>query len=558
MNKNYEYYNDHPFYDDFEKFIDGISERYGNKIAITYRNSSKDKNAIKISFRAFSRDVHALASEFYKKGMSGTHCAIIGGLSYEWICTYLAVQIIGAVAVPLDREWTGEDLVSTTRFAECKYIVYDSDIASKICECLSNKDITGFEMKSERENGIIDLIRLGDPYWKYAKKLDTRALSALVFTSGTTGKGKGVMLCQDGILNDIYNGLKLIRAGERSIVSLPPHHTYGSNIGILALLYAGTNIYLSSGLRQIVQEMKEFKPDFMVLVPLYVETFHKRIMASLREQNKEKLVSKARKLSGALRYINIDLRRKLFKQILAAFGGELKFIICGGAPLRPDLVKDFDDFGIALLNGYGITECSPLISVNRNHYNCVGSIGLPIPSMDVKIEEPNENGEGEICARGANVMLGYYKEPAETSKVLDKEHYFHTGDIGRIDENGVIYITGRVKNLIILSNGKNVYPEEIETAVAAIPGVSDVVVYEGMSRRGTDHNQIVAEIYPDKDFIEKNDIKAVNDYFRSRINEYNRTTVKYKQVGFVKVRKEEFPKNTLRKITRFKLDMTIE
>ncbi len=558
MNQNFEYYHDHPFYGDFEAFLDGIADRYGNKTAITYRNHPKDKTAIKISFRALSRDVHALASQFYRMGMSGKHCAIVGGLSYEWICSYLAVQIISGVAVPLDREWLAEDLTSTIRFAECSYLVYDYEVSSKLESFKADPNMTSIAMRSEEDDGVMKLIRTGDPYWMYPEKLDTRAMSALVFTSGTTGKGKGVMLCQDGILRDCYNGLKLIRAGERSIVSLPPHHTYGSNIGILALLYAGTNLYLSNGLRQILQEMKKFKPDFMVLVPLYVETFHKRILATLREQNKEKLVANARKLSGALRYVNIDLRRTLFKQILEAFGGELKFIICGGAPLRADLVKDFNDFGIDLLNGYGITECSPLISVNRNHFNYVGSVGLPIPSMDVKIEDPNESGEGEICVRGANVMLGYYKEPGETAKVMDEEHYFHTGDIGRINENGTISITGRVKNLIILSNGKNVYPEEIETAVAAIPGVSDVVVYEGVSRRGSDHNQIVAEIYPDQDFIAKSGIEDVNEYFRGHINEYNRTAVKYKQVLVVKVRKEEFPKNTLRKITRFKLDQTID
>ncbi len=549
MNKNYPLYNNYPFYESFEKYIDGIAERYGNEIAITYRRDSKDKEPIKVSFRSFACDVRALANAFYKKGMSGTHCALVGGLSYEWICTYLAVQMIGAVVVPLDREWSGEDLCSTIAFAECQYLIHDSDLIEKLGECKA----TALEMFE-----IGELLRTGDPFWKYPKTIDTRALSALVFTSGTTGKGKGVMLCQNGILSDLYNGLKIIHSGKRTVVTLPPHHTYGSNIGIFALLYAGTNIYLSNGLRQIAREMKEFKPDFMVLVPLYVETFHKRIMTTLREQNKEKMVADARKLSNGLRRLNIDLRRKLFKPILSAFGGELEFVVSGGAPLRPDMAKDFEDFGITLLNGYGITECSPLISVNRNDYNCIGSVGVPIPSLDVKIDEPNEAGEGEICVRGANVMLGYYKQPEETAKVMDEEHYFHTGDIGRVDENGVIYITGRVKNLIILSNGKNVYPEEIETAVAAIPGVLDVVVYEGISRRGTEHNGIVAEIYPDKDFLEKNGVENAHEYFRSHIGEYNRSAVKYKQVQVVKVREEEFPKNTLRKITRFKLDMTID
>ncbi len=558
MNQNYPFYNNYTFYGSFEKYVDGISERYGNKIAITYRENPRDKEPVKVSYRTLACDVHALANEAYKRGMAGKHCALVGRLSYEWICSYIAIQMIGAVVVPLDKDWTAEELSSTIGFAECAYLICDSELSAKSDVICAENELSLIKMNDPEDHGVFEMMRSGDPYWKYPGMLDTRAMSALVFTSGTTGKGKGVMLCQDGILSDVYNGLKILKAGQRSIVSLPPHHTYGSNIGIIAPLYAGTNLYLSSGLKYIVQEMKEFAPDYMILVPLYVETFHRRILSALKDSGKEKLVESMKSISNALRYLRIDLRRKLFKQILDSFGGELQFIVCGGAPLRAELVRDFDALGITLINGYGITECSPIISANRNDYNCPGSIGVPIPSMDIKIDQPNEDGEGEICARGANVMLGYYKQSEETAKVIDSEHYFHTGDIGRIDENGVLYITGRIKNLIILSNGKNVYPEEIETDISAIAGVSDVVVYEGVSRRGNDHNKVVAEIFPDYDYLKKNGIEDANDYFKVKISEYNRSAVKYKQVGYIKVRKEDFPKNTLRKITRFKLDMSIE
>ncbi len=558
MSKNYALHRDHPFYDSFERFADGIDERYGHATAITYRSNPRDKQPVTVSYRAFSRDLHALAHTAYKMGMSGKHCALIGGLSYEWICTYIALQMIGAVVVPLDREWSGEELAATVAFAECKVAFYDADLSEKMKAVCKKTRLTTVQMRAGEETGVFEMIRSGDPYWKYVGVLDTRAMSTLVFTSGTTGKGKGVMLCQHGILSDLYNGLKILQAGARTIATLPPHHTYGSNIGILALLYAGASIYLSSGLRHIVQEMKEVKPDFMVLVPLYIETFHRRIMSSLRDGEKEKLVARMRAVSNGLRHVNVDLRRRLFRRVLAAFGGELRFIISGGAPLREDLVKDFDDFGITLINGYGITECSPLISANRNRFVRLGSVGVPIPSMEVKIAEANEDGEGEICVRGANVMLGYYKESEETAKVIDRERYFHTGDIGKLDEDGVLYITGRIKNLIILSNGKNVYPEEIETAVGAIPGVGDVVVYEGVSRRGIEYNQVVAEIYPDHECLKGLGVTDAEGYFREQLAAYNREAVKYKQVGYIKVRDEEFPKNTLRKIMRFQLDMSIE
>ncbi len=558
MNHNYPLYNYVPEYNTFAEFIDGNAERYGDKIALTYRVNPRDKTTVRVSFRDLARDVHALASNAAAQNMTGVHCALIGHLSYEWVCTYIALQTIGAVVVPLDREWAAEDLATTIHTAECRYIFCDHDMTQKQEIILQeNTDAVVIKLHTTDGSGVADLMKTGDATFAFPT-VDPRAMSALVFTSGTTGKGKGVMLCQGGILSNAYNGLRLIRAGERCIVALPPHHTYGSNIGVITLMYAGTELYLSNGLKYILQEMKEFKPDFMVLVPLFVETFYRRITAAIHDGGKEKLVNTMKGVSGVLRHIGIDLRRVFFKQILAAFGGELRFIVSGGAPLRPELVRDFDALGILILNGYGITECSPLIGVNRNKFNRVGSIGLPIPSMEVKIDQPNEAGEGEILARGANVMLGYYHDPEATAAAIDTDGFFHTGDIGRFDKDGALYITGRIKNLIILSNGKNVYPEEIETAISGIPGVVDVVVYEGVSRRGVEHNQVVAEIYPDKDHFEKAHIEDIEAYFHDAMEVYNRTAVQYKKVGLIKVRTEEFPKNTLRKIMRFKLDMTID
>ncbi len=559
MKHNYDLYRDHPCYGTFRAMIDGNAERFGDRNAISYRKTPRTKEVTHITFRTLANQIHAFANEAFARGMAGKHCALIGRLSYEWICVYMGLQTIGAVVVPLDKEWAGEDLAATVASAECSFVFCDCDLPKKYEAILAaNPEAILIPMNHADGEGVAEMIRTGDPNKKPDITIDPRAMSALVFTSGTTGKGKGVMLCQGGIIADAYNGLHNIRAGERTVVALPPHHTYGSNIGIVALLYAGTEIYLSSGIKYILQEMKEVRPDFMVLVPLFVETFYRRIQASVHDGGKDKLVSFMKGVSGVLRKVHINLQRKFFKQILEAFGGELRFIICGGAPLRPELVKDFDAFGIQLLNGYGITECSPLIGVNRNEFNRVGSVGIPIPCMEVKIDQPNENGEGEICARGENVMLGYYKDPEETARVIDADGFFHTGDIGRLDKDGCLYITGRIKNLIILANGKNVYPEEIETAISSIPGVVDVVVYEGVSRRGIEHNQVVAEIYPDAEYFKKNGIEDISAYFRAEMEDYNRTAVQYKKVGLVKVRTEEFPKNTLRKIMRFKLDMSID
>jgi long-chain acyl-CoA synthetase len=233
-------------------------------------------------------------------------------------------------------------------------------------------------------------------------------------------------------------------------------------------------------------------------------------------------------------------------------------LITGGAPINQEILDTFDAIGITVLNGYGITECAPLISVNHNRFINKGSVGPVLPVDTVKIDDPNEDGEGEILVKGPNVMLGYYNNEEATRDAFDEEGYFRTGDYGKIDKNNVIYITGRKKNLIILSNGKNVYPEEIESELSAVPGVLDIIVYEGKSKRGMEHNAIVAEIYPDKEFLERNEITDKQQYFQEYVDKYNRTAVPYKKVAVLRVRDEEFPKNTLRKILRFKMDMTID
>ena len=233
-------------------------------------------------------------------------------------------------------------------------------------------------------------------------------------------------------------------------------------------------------------------------------------------------------------------------------------MISGGAPISHEIVSFFDSIGIATLNGYGITECAPLIAVNRSRYRVQDSVGHVIEIDTVKIDSPDENGEGEILVKGPNVMLGYYQKEEATAEAVDKEGFFHTGDYGRLRKDGVLFITGRKKNLIILSNGKNVYPEEIESALSSLPGVLETVVYEGISKRGTEHNAIVAEIFPDTEYLKKNGITDAYTYLKEHINDYNRNATPYKKIGILKVRTEEFPKNTLRKILRFRLDLSID
>jgi long-chain acyl-CoA synthetase len=252
------------------------------------------------------------------------------------------------------------------------------------------------------------------------------------------------------------------------------------------------------------------------------------------------------------------MRKKVFTQIRKAFGGEIKTIITGGAPINQDIIDFFEGIGISIINGYGITECAPIISANRSRNIVRGRFVNVLDMDDVKILDPNEDGEGEICVKGPNVMLGYYKDDQATKEAIAADGYFKTGDYGKLTADRVLYITGRKKNLIILSNGKNVYPEEIENELISVPGVQDVIVYEGKSRRGMEYNAIVAEIVPDKEYIEKNNIQDVKAYLHGYVTAYNKGAVPYKKIAILKVRNQDFPKNTLRKIMRFQIDMSID
>ena len=544
--------------------VEDMGELYSDRVAYSFRIKPNDKEIQKKTYTQLRDDVRALATEFIAKGVPGKHVALIGKLSYHWVLVYYATLASGGVLVPLDKEWLAKDLADTGAKAEVSFIFCDGDIIEKgraVAEAAGAADPITLEYGEGTVDELVEAgrVKFGEDNSVYFNApIDVNAMSLLVFTSGTTGKGKGVMLSQKNILSDIADPLQHIDFTFKSVGVLPPHHTFGSTVNILGHNCIGCEVYLSSGIRYVQKELKEQTPGHMVLVPLYLETFYRKIMANIKDQGKEKLIARMIKISNLLRKVGIDLRRKLFKAVLAAFGGEVRMVVCGGAPINQDILSFFDGVGIEILNGYGITECAPIIAVNHSHDIIPGSVGPALDINEVKIHDPNEDGEGEIWARGSNIMLGYYKDEEATKDAITEDGYFRTGDYGKLGKKGEIYITGRKKNLIILSNGKNVYPEEIEAEFIAVPGVIDIVVYEGQSKRGMEHNAIVAEVYPDQDYITKNGITDIYAHLKKYVDEYNLTAVPYKKIAVLKVRTEEFPKNTLRKIMRFKIDMTIE
>lgn len=578
MNKNYPIYKT-TFIDDMRSLVEEAAQNFSDSIAISYKENYWDKEVKKVTFLQWREDVRGLGTYLISKGYRETNIAILGENSYGWCCSFFAVMAIGSVTVPVDKELPIEDIDGIITTTGTKVLIYGKSSEAKVKEMLRNGGLKTVEMIiSVASSNSIEVSELGDrtlrtledvqtegaglyaagdnSYYDY--KIDVNKLASIVFTSGTTGKGKGVMLSQANIGLDMTLGMYNFDITRKTLHVLPPHHTFGSTVNYVGHLSQGCEVYISSGIKHVSDEIKEQQPTHLILVPAFLEVMNRKIWATARKDGKEGLLKAMVKVSNFLRKFGVDVRRKLFASVLSAFGGKLELIICGGAKLDEEIIRNFDALGITILNGYGITECAPLISANRNKYQKPGSVGTPILACRVKIDNPDENGEGEICVKGPNVMLGYYNNPEATAEVFDKDGFFHTGDYGKLDEEGWIYITGRKKNLIILSNGKNVYPEEIEADLQKVEGVSEVVVYAGESRVQKDKITIVAEIFPDADLLAHMGVNNAQEYFENQVKALNAKMPPYKAVKCVKLRDTEFQKNTSRKITRFNIDKTID
>ena len=578
MNKNYPIYKT-TFIDDMRSLVEEAAQNFPDSTAISYKENYWDKEVRKVTFAQWRDDVRNLGTALICNGLREEKVAIVGENSYGWCCSFFAVMAIGAVTVPVDKELPIEDIDGIITTTDCKAVIFGKASEAKIKEILHNgglktvrrlisvnpeSSLRDAELDGKSISSLAEMQQNGERAYSegnnsyYDYRIDVNKLASIVFTSGTTGKGKGVMLSQANIALDMTLGMYNFDITRKTLHVLPPHHTFGSTVNYVGHLAQGCEVYISSGIKHVSDEIREQQPTHLILVPAFLEVMNRKIWTTARKEGKEKLLKVMMKVSDSLRVLGIDIRKKLFSSVLKAFGGKLELIICGGAKLDEEIINTFDSLGITILNGYGITECSPLISANRNRYRKPGSVGTPILACRVKIDNPDENGEGEICVKGPNVMLGYYNNPEATAEVFDKDGFFHTGDYGKLDEEGWIYITGRKKNLIILSNGKNVYPEEIEADLQKVEGVAEVVVYAGESRVQKDRITIVAEIFPDSELLADKGIEDMQSYFEEQVKNLNAKMPPYKAVKRVKLRDSEFQKNTSRKITRFNIDKTIE
>ena len=518
-------------YETFEQFLTLVRGKYDDKVL--FRTKRRKSESV-VTYNQFYDDVQKLTLHFSKTYGTRNKIAVIGENSYEWILTYFAVVCSNNIIVPIDKELSANDVVEILTECECSTLIYSKDYED-ISEEI-NGIFPSFESISmPKLHGIIESVQ--SVAWI---ETDKNAPAAIIYTSGTTGKSKGVMLSQKNICEDARAACSFIELYGRSLALLPFHHTFAFMVSGLANIYYGVDTLIVPSLKNVMELINDFKPTYLAVVPMIVEKVDKGILQKIEKSGKKGLLGAIDKVCKPFDALGIGLRNKCFSAIRNGLGGKLDFIISGGAPIDQQIIDRFDSYGIRILNGYGISECSPVVSVNRRYHSRKGSVGQALPGVKVRIDNPDENGEGEICVRADTVMLGYYNMPEETEKVMESG-WFRTGDLGKIDKDGFIYITGRIKNLIILSNGKNVSPEELETLVGRIPGVVECLVSE-------EDNKLIAEIYPDEEFrTMQSDIQA---YFDEQIDQLNDMLPPYKAIAKITIRDTEFMKTTTKKIKR--------
>lgn len=558
--KNYEY-NKAVKIDTIKELMDLAEKEDGDKIAFEYRNE-KDKSKIEaITYKEFQYDTYYLGTALLQLGINKNHIAVIGENSYKWLTVYLTVLKSDSVLVPIDRELPEKDIINILKSSDSEVLFYAGKYEKYIekfkKELPNIKYFIGFDRNENLENvlsykKIMDLgkerYEAGDKSYASIEHKDTNILKLLVYTSGTTGDPKGVMLTEHNLVSCVYYGLQVAEIKTKCLSVLPYHHTYEAVAGILVALHKHATICINDSLKNVLKNLQLYKPDYIYLVPAFTEVFYKNIWGTVKKEGKEAGLKFLIKLSNVLRKMGIDLRGKLFKSIHSAFGGNLKEIICGGAPIRPEIGKFFNDIGVMLLNGYGITECSPLVSVNRPKFNDSSTVGVILPCCEVKIENPNDEGDGEIWVKGDIVMMGYYKDKERTDKVL-KDGWFNTEDYGKVNEKGQLVINGRKKNVIVLTNGKNVYPEEIENYILRIPYVEETIVKSVKNDIGQEV-ALCAEVYLNSDKVKELEIENVEEQLKKDISKETKELASYKHITKIEIRKTEFIKTTTKKIKR--------
>ncbi len=563
-----------PFYEvrklhDLRDLISQSVQLYGDRPAFEVKDFKN--NHYNITYNEYFEQINALGTALVDMGLKNEKIAIAGDNCYEWCLSYMATVNGVGVIVPIDKELLFDDINDILNISDVKLFFCDKKIYKKLEERKSElkEDLQIVLIRTEKkddETVIEDLIERGRKLLaegdrRYLEaEIDPDAMCSLLFTSGTTGMSKGVMLCHRNFCFEVMSAMSVVKIHPEDcgISLLPLHHTFESSIILFFAPYCGAKVTFCDGFKYVLKNMKEFNPSVFVAVPLLLETVHRRLMKAIKAKpHGEFLFNLGKVLVKAGKKVGIDLKNVFFKEIIDTFGGNMRLIICGAAPINPQILKDFDAIGIQIIFGYGLTECAPLAIINHDRLHLAESVGVPIPGSEAKIHKPDSTGVGEICVKGDMVMLGYYENEEETNKVIDKDGFFHTGDLGYVDKKGHYYISGRSKNVIVTSNGKNIYPEELEYHLAEDILVGECLVLADKNKKGEDI--VGARIFPNFEELKEQTGKDADDFsdrelhdiFEKTVNTVNEKLPSYKKILNFKIRRTEFLKTTTQKIKRF-------
>lgn len=558
--KSTEYFYDYPKYSNIKEMMQEATQKYAENIAfIIKEKKEKEVTYQNITYREFGEQVNRLGAGLFELGLKGKRIAIIGKNRYEWALSYVAILLGDMTAVPLDKGLTETEIRNSLIQSKADCIIFEEKYYEIINQLKSEGEINLQELicmdKIEGVKSIEEVMNLGSQESKKDYEncdINSDEMRILLFTSGTTSASKGVMLTQRNIAENIHS-MKCVEGilpTDRNLAFLPYHHTFGST-GQLIMLASGVATAFPDGLRHIAENFREYKVSLFVGVPLLIESIYGKIEKEIEKQGKTKLISFAKKVSNFLLKFGIDIRRKLFKQIINQLGGNMRLIISGAAGLDKNVAKGFNEMGIRTIQGYGLTETSPVIAAENDQYIKYGSVGFPMKNVTVEIVNKDENGIGEIRAKGPNVMLGYYENEEATKEVL-KDGWFYTGDLGYIDEEGFLFITGRKKNVIVLKNGKKVFPEELEELVNQIDVVKESMIF-GLPK--DDDVDVSVKIQYDEEIRKEKYAGLSEEEFEKKvwnhIKQINQKMPKYKYMKHMILTTEDFIKTTTAKIKRF-------
>lgn len=522
-----------------------------------------------VLYEQLKQDVDALGTKFLDLGLKGKKIAVIGENSYKWVVSYLGTVNGTGVVVPLDRELPPGEIANLLKRAGVDAIIYSKKLEETVKVALAETQGIRYRINmSAQEHGEEEmsfdrlleegqaLIDHGDRSFLDAE-IDREALCTLLFTSGTTGLAKGVMLSHKNISANVYNMSKYVKIEQpgMGLSVLPMHHSYEMTCHIFTGIYQGMCVAICEGLKHIQKNLKESQATVMLGVPLIFESMHKKVWKQAEASGKAPAMRKMVSLSKRLKLYNRPKTvRGIFGQLHHSIGGHMNLFIAGGAAINPEVIRDYEAMGIPMIQGYGMTENAPIIAVNRDRYSKADSVGKPMPGTEVRIVNPDKDGIGEIICRGPSVMIGYYDDPEATAEVL-KDGWLYTGDYGRFDKDGFLYICGRKKNVIVTKNGKNIFPEEVEYYLLKNKYIQEAIVYGTVDKKSGD-TIVRAEIFPDFPAIEDDMGKlsedGLRDVLKNSIDEINENMTPYKRVKRFKIRREEFEKTTTRKIKRYK------